>query len=51
MTDRAAIEWLAYHCLSEDEPVISVSRGRELLGFKTMEEMREWLNTSKPAPR
>lgn len=44
MTDRDNLEWLVHYSLTCDTPTISISRGRELLGFRYMEEMREWLN-------
>lgn len=44
MTDRENLEQLVELCLSLPTPVISISRGRELLGFEHMEEMREWLS-------
>jgi len=40
--DRENLEWLVWWSLQEAN--ISVSKGRELLGFKYMEEMREWYN-------
>lgn len=43
-SDRDALEWLVYTCLSADEPLISFGRGKELLRFKYMDEMREWYN-------
>lgn len=42
--DRENLETLVWLALNADDPIISVSRGRELLGFATMEEMREWIN-------
>lgn len=41
--DRDALESLVFMALSENEPIITISRGRELLGFETMEEMRHFL--------
>ena len=41
-TDRENLEWLVH--LAWKESIISISKGRELLGFEYMEEMREWLN-------
>ena len=49
LTDRENLEWLVYFCLNPDGPdtieraIISISRGRELLGFSDMQDMREWL--------
>jgi hypothetical protein len=40
--DRANLEFLVWYCLTQDEPIISISRGRELLGFKTMDEIRDF---------
>lgn len=40
--DRANLEFLVWYCLTQDEPIISISRGRELLGFETMDEMRDF---------
>lgn len=45
--NRINLEWLVCCCLSQDEPCISISRGRELLNFDTMNEMREWMNQYK----
>lgn len=42
--DRVALEWLVFHVLSDENPCISMSRGRELLGFRDMNQMREWMN-------
>ena len=42
--DRSNLEFLVRLCLITSQPLISISRGRELLGFQTMEEMRDWLN-------
>jgi uncharacterized Zn finger protein (UPF0148 family) len=41
--DRERLEWLIYHCLQNDASPISISRGRELLGFEDMNQMRDWL--------
>ena len=41
--DRTNLEWLVYLALTSPDPIISISRGRELLGFTYMEEMREWM--------
>jgi hypothetical protein len=43
VTDRESLEWLVRWCLSQDEPCISFSRGRELLGFKYTQEMRDFM--------
>jgi hypothetical protein len=43
MQDRERLEWLIYHCLQNDASPISISRGRELLGFADMIQMREWM--------
>ena len=45
-TMRKDLEYLIYHSLNPeiDDSIISISRGREMLGFKTMDEMREWRN-------
>ena len=42
-TDRENLEWLVYWDLSQDNPSISIGRGKELLNFKYMDDMREWL--------
>ena len=42
MTDRQNLEWLVYHAWQES--IISIGRGKELLRFKTMNDMRDWLN-------
>ena len=42
MTDRENLEWLVWWCLWQDEPVISASRARELLGFRYTSEIRKW---------
>lgn len=47
--NRANLEWLVKIAL--DEAIISISRGRELLGFQYMEEMREWINMAKKVKR
>jgi hypothetical protein len=39
---RKDLEYLVYHCLKSAS--ISMSKGRSLLGFRYMEEMREWYN-------
>ena len=40
--DRENLEFLVYFCLIQDEPIITFSRGRELLGIKNYKEMHEW---------
>ena len=45
--NRTNLEWLVKLCI--DDAIISISRGRELLGFQHMEDMREWLNKHKGA--
>jgi len=42
--DRGNLEWLVYWSLTVPEPYISMSRGRELLRFETMNEMRDWFD-------
>jgi len=42
-TDRENLEWLVFWDLSQDNPSISIGRGKELLNFKYMDDMREWL--------
>ena len=42
MNDRYNLEWLVYWCLKQEDPCITISRGRELLGFEHMEDMRTW---------
>lgn len=44
-TDSTNLEWLVYLALTSPDPIISISRGRELLGFTYMEEMREWMRS------
>ena len=41
--DRENLEWLVAWCLKQDDPPISISRGKELLRFADMEQMREWI--------
>jgi hypothetical protein len=41
--DRNCLEWLVFYCLCRTDPPISIGRGRELLGFKDMQEMRDWM--------
>lgn len=40
---RANLEWLVYWCLRSNDPPISIGRGKELLGFTDMVQMRAWL--------
>jgi hypothetical protein len=47
LRDREALEWLVYHCLIEDNPPISIGRGKELLGFTDMQQMRDWRDEYK----
>jgi hypothetical protein len=42
--DRQNLEELVRICLTDENPPISIGKGRELLGFTTMNEMRDWLN-------
>ena len=49
--DRANLEWLVFFALTQEEPIISISRGRELLGFTCMEEMREWMQEKRAEGR
>ena len=42
--DREYLEWLVYYCLISDVPPISTGRGKELLGFNDMQQMRDWMN-------
>ena len=42
--DRKNLELLVYYCLTDENPPISFGRGKELLGFKFMEDMRDWYN-------
>lgn len=41
--DRDALEELVFMALSIKDPMISIDRGREMLGFVHMEDMREFL--------
>jgi hypothetical protein len=43
--NRAALEELVNICLTDETPPISIGKGKELLGFKTMNEMRDWWNS------
>ncbi len=45
--DRNCLEWLVFYCLCQPEPQISIGRGRELLGFKDMQKMREWMDVMR----
>ena len=42
LSDRENLEWLVYWSLSQKDPCITIGRGKELLVFNTMDEMREW---------
>ena len=42
ISDRDNLEWLVYFCLKQEAPCITMSRGRELLNYTTMERMRQW---------
>ncbi len=39
---RKNLEYLVYRTLEQKDPIISINRGREMLGFSTMDEMRNW---------
>jgi hypothetical protein len=41
-TNRKALEFLVRICLDDENPPITISLARELLGFRTMNELREW---------
>lgn len=43
LTDRENLEWFVFHALHQKEPCISMSRGKELLGFLYMDDMRKWM--------
>jgi hypothetical protein len=43
--NRENLEELVFICLTCEEHPISIGKGKELLGFKNMNEMREWINT------
>lgn len=43
--DRENLEWLVWWCLQQESPPISISRGKELLRFADMEQMRKWSHT------
>ena len=45
--DRINLEWLVNECLKADEPIISTSRGKELLCFTDMQQMRNWMTDYK----
>ena len=45
MNDRARLELLIYICLSSEDPNITWSCARELLGFAHAEEVNEWFST------
>ena len=40
---RKQLEELVYQALLGDDPAISISKGRELLGFQYMNDMRDWI--------
>jgi hypothetical protein len=40
--NRKSLEFLVRVCLDDENSPISISLGSELLGFKTMNELREW---------
>ena len=42
--DREYLEWLVYYFLISDVPPILTGRGKELLGFNDMQQMRDWMN-------
>lgn len=42
--NRDNLEWLVFLCLMQENPPISIGRGKELLGFQYMDDMREWLD-------
>ena len=42
--DRKHLEWLVLVCLSEEKPPITIGKGKELLGYRTMNEMRDFMN-------
>jgi hypothetical protein len=44
---RQNLEWLVFFCLEQEDPCISFGRGKELLGFRYMEEMMDWYNIYK----
>ncbi len=43
-TDRENLEHCVWVMLQGEEPLISFGRGKELLNFRYMEEMRDWYN-------
>lgn len=47
-TDRENLEWLVYHCLLQEEPCISHSKARHILGFTYMDDLRAWMINYKP---
>jgi hypothetical protein len=43
--DRENLEWLVYWALGNNpEPIITIGRGRELLDFEYMQDMKDWYN-------
>lgn len=46
-TNRDNLEWLVLWCLKQDDPCISIGRGKELLGFDDMQAMRDFMNANK----
>lgn len=42
--DRENLEWLVFYCLSQENPIISIDKGRELLKYETMNTMRNFMN-------
>ncbi len=47
INSRTSLEWLVYWSLIQEDPVISIGKGKELLGFESMEQMREWFEDYK----
>ena len=45
---RKDLEWCVYEMLTQDDPLITFSKGGEMLGFVTMDLMREWYRNYKP---
>lgn len=43
-SDRDNLELMIYLALTAEQPMISISKGRELLDFETMDEMRNWFD-------
>ncbi len=44
ISDRVSLEWLVIWSLSQEDPIISIGRGKELLGFTDMQQMRDFMN-------